>query len=118
MEEYIQSLVRVFREVWRVLRHDGTLWVNIGDSYATRSGPQPPTNTRNSYGHTAKHTPSGYKHKDLIGVPWRLAFALLAGPSWTHSQGAEPPARWPSAWGEILWERKSKQNTKKWPLTA
>lgn len=76
VEEYIQSLIRVFREVWRVLRQDGTLWVNIGDSYATRSGAQPPTNTRNSCGHTEKHPPTGYKYKDLIGVPWLLAFAL------------------------------------------
>lgn len=50
----------------------------MGDSYATRSGNQPPTNTRNSCGHTAKHTPRGYKYKDLIGVPWQLAFALRA----------------------------------------
>ena len=78
MEEYLQSLVSVFREVRRVLRADGTLWVNMGDSYATRSGNQPPTNTRNSCGHTAKHTPRGYKYKDLIGVPWQLAFALRA----------------------------------------
>ncbi|WP_286735166.1 DNA-methyltransferase [Intestinimonas sp. UBA1698] len=77
-EEYIGRLVRVFREVRRVLRQDGTLWVNIGDSYATRSGPQPPTNTRNSTGHTEKRPPSGYKYKDLIGVPWLLAFALRA----------------------------------------
>jgi len=77
-EKYIESLVRVFREVWRVMRKDGTLWVNIGDSYATRSGRQPPTNTRNSCGHTEKRTPSGYKYKDLIGVPWMLAFALRA----------------------------------------
>lgn len=77
VEEYLQSLVSVFREVRRVLRADGTLWVNMGDSYATRSGSQPP-NTRNSYGHTAKHTPRGYKYKDLIGVPWQLAFALRA----------------------------------------
>ena len=76
VEEYLQSLVSVFREVRRVLRADGTLWVNMGDSYATRSGSHPPTNTRNSCGHTAKHTPRGYKYKDLIGVPWRLAFAL------------------------------------------
>ena len=74
VEEYLQSLVSVFREVRRVLRADGTLWVNMGDSYATRSGSQPPTNTRNSCGHTAKHTPRGYKYKDLIGVPWQLAF--------------------------------------------
>ena len=78
MEEYLQSLVSVFREVRRVLRADGTLWVNMGDSYATRSGSQPPTNTRNSCGHTAKHTPRGYKYKDLIGVPRQLAFALRA----------------------------------------
>ena len=78
VEEYLQSLVSVFREVRRVLRADGTLWVNMGDSYATRSGNQPPTNTRNSCGHTAKHTPRGYKYKDLIGVPWQLAIALRA----------------------------------------
>ena len=77
-EEYIGKLVDVFREVRRVLRQDGTLWVNIGDSYATRSGPQPPTNTRNTCGHTAKHRPSGYKYKDLMGIPWLLAFALRA----------------------------------------
>ena len=67
-----------FREVRRVLRPDGTLWVNVGDSYATNSGNQPPTNTRNSCGHTAKRVPQGYKKKDLIGIPWQLAFALRA----------------------------------------
>lgn len=80
-EEFVEKLVEVFREVRRVLRPDGTLWVNIGDSYATRSGPQPPTNTRNSCGHTAKRTPSGYKYKDLIGIPWLLALpcGLMGG---------------------------------------
>lgn len=77
-EEFVEKLVEVFREVRRVLHPDGTLWVNIGDSYATRSGNQPPTNTRNSCGHTEKRTPPGYKYKDLIGVPWLLAFALRA----------------------------------------
>lgn len=77
-EEYIQKMVQVFQEVRRVLRPDGTLWVNIGDSYATASGEQPPTNTRNSRGHTKKKVPEGYKKKDLIGVPWMLAFALRA----------------------------------------
>lgn len=75
-EEYISRLVSVFREVRRVLRPDGTLWLNIGDSYATRSGPQPPGNTRNQCGHTAKRAPAGYKYKDMIGIPWMLAFAL------------------------------------------
>ena len=77
-EAFINKLLGIFREVRRVLRQDGTLLVNIGDSYATRSGAQPPTNTRNSVGHTAKRPPSGYKYKDLIGIPWMLAFALRA----------------------------------------
>lgn len=77
-DEYIAKLVNVFQEVRRVLRPDGTLWVNIGDSYATRSGPYPPTNTRNTYGHTRKEPPDGYKVKDLMGIPWLLAFALRA----------------------------------------
>lgn len=76
VEEYIERLVGIFREVRRVLRPDGTLWLNIGDSYATRSGSQPPTNTRNSVGHTKKRVPSGLKYKDMMGIPWRLAFAL------------------------------------------
>lgn len=75
-EEYVEKLVEVFREVRRVLKDDATLWINIGDSYATRSGNQAPTNTRNSCGHTAKKVPNGYKYKDLIGIPWLLAFAL------------------------------------------
>ena len=77
-DEYVEKLVEVFREVRRVLKDDGTLWLNIGDSYATHSGPQPPTNTRNQCGHTAKSVPTGYKPKDLIGIPWLLAFALRA----------------------------------------
>ena len=77
-EEYIAKLVDVFREVRQVLRPDGTLWVNIGDSYAARSGGQPPRNTRNKHGHTEKHPPAGYKCKDLMGIPWLLAFALRA----------------------------------------
>lgn len=76
--EYVEKLVEVFGEVRRVLRDDGTLWLNIGDSYATRSGSQPPRNTRNRCSHTAKHVPTGYKYKDLIGIPWLLAFALRA----------------------------------------
>ena len=77
-EEYLDKLVGVFREVRRVLRPDGTLWVNIGDSYASRSGAQPPTYTRNAHCHTAKHPPGGYKYKDLMGIPWLLAFAMRA----------------------------------------
>lgn len=77
-EEYINKLVDVFREVHRLLRPDGTLWVNIGDSYATRSRPQPPASIKDALGHTRKEPPHGYKCKDLIGIPWLLAFALRA----------------------------------------
>lgn len=77
-DDYIERLVEVFREVRRVLRDDGTLWLNIGDSYATRSRANPPRNTRNKSGHTVKKTPNGYKYKDLMGIPWLLAFALRA----------------------------------------
>ena len=59
--EYITDMAHVFREVWRVLRDDGTLWLNMGDSYATSL----------KFNH-------GLKSKDLCGVPWRLAFALQA----------------------------------------
>ena len=78
VEENQQALVAVFREVRRVLHPNGTLWVNVGDSYATKSGNQPPKNTRKTCGHTAKRVPQGYKKKDLIGIPWQLAFALRA----------------------------------------
>ena len=82
VEEYLQSLVSVFREVRRVLRADGTLWVNMGDSYATRSGSQPPTNTRNSCGHTAKHKfddgstcRSGWH--EISGYPYQEYFEIF-----------------------------------------
>lgn len=75
-EEYIGKLVSVFREVRRILRSDGTLWVIIGDSYATRSGTQPPANAQNSYNCAKQCLPDGYKCKDLMGIPWMLAFAL------------------------------------------
>ena len=79
-EMYINKLVSAFREVRRVLRDDGTLWVNIGDSYASRhSGncgyKDGRTNRRERL---AVNCPEGMKDKDLIGIPWMLAFALRA----------------------------------------
>jgi DNA modification methylase len=68
-DAYIAALVAVFREVRRVLRKDGTLWLNIGDSYNTRQARR----SRN-FGDT--------KPKDLIGIPWMLAFALRADGWW------------------------------------
>lgn len=79
-DEFVAELVAVFREVRRVLRDDGTLWLNLGDSYAASRGSQPsPTNTRNRSGHNGgQRISDGLKAKDLIGIPWRVAFALQA----------------------------------------
>ena len=85
-DEYIDGLVSVFREVRRVLRDDGTLWLNIGDSYAgnsnrgTKLQGNPEFNkNRPSRELTLlpkKSVPNSCKPKDLIGIPWMLAFAL------------------------------------------
>jgi DNA modification methylase len=80
-DEYVAALVAVFREVRRVLRDDGTLWLNLGDSYAG-AGYSNHANTGGAMredGGKQKHlTGSGLKNKDLIGIPWRVAFALQA----------------------------------------
>lgn len=82
-EEYVNNLVAVFREVKRVLRDDGTVWLNIGDSYSG-SGKGPAGNigkTHDERNMSKKHsaiTPTGTKAKDLVGIPWRVAFALQA----------------------------------------
>lgn len=111
-DEFVGKLVEVFREVRRVLRDDGTLWLNLGDSYAAqRSGTAMPAETlaggqsgqsvdgrghrgrgdadatrvdggtRREAGSGPAHRNAsaiGLKHKDLIGIPWRVAFALQA----------------------------------------
>lgn len=83
--EFIDSLVAVFREVRRVLRDDGTLWVNLGDSYASggRGGGGRYMAERSDGAWQGKGdatgwrtAPAGWKHKDLLGLPWRLAIAL------------------------------------------
>jgi DNA modification methylase len=77
---YIAQLVEVFREVRRVLRNDGTLWLNIGDSYVSAgSGRQGVTGQRSDREFTAAvPKKTGAKNKDLLGIPWLLAFALRA----------------------------------------
>lgn len=79
-DEYISKLVEVFQEVCRVLRDDGTLWLNLGDSY-TGSASTGGTGKETDY--TGKRSlpnkrAEGLKPKDLIGIPWRVAFALQA----------------------------------------
>lgn len=84
-EEYVTNIVQVFREVKRVLRDDGTLWLNIGDSYAHNGaayGNEKSTLTGRKHGEEmgkAKRfvkSGSGLKPKDLVGIPWMVAFAL------------------------------------------
>ena len=82
-EEYISRLTAVFREVRRVLRPDGTLWVNIADSYCgtgskgdTRDPKYP--QGRNGQNISLCQAVRGCKQKDMIGIPWMLAFALRA----------------------------------------
>ncbi len=87
--EYVDEIIAVFREVRRVLRPDGTLWINLGDSYATAGGAgkqgtsgQRAIRTFTAEGSSAKGVPVGLKAKDLLGVPWRVAFALQADGWW------------------------------------
>ena len=82
-EEYVTKLVEVFREVRRVLRKDGTIWLNLGDSYAGGNnthigGNQLGARGLIEQGRPHRSTPIGFKSKDLIGIPWMVAFALRA----------------------------------------
>ena len=91
-QEYIDNLVAVFREVRRVLADDGTLWLNLGDSYNNRtkvrtSSHQPSLNgfEDDNWAERARRggvrmslSGNGIKEKDLLGIPWRVAFALQA----------------------------------------
>jgi len=78
MPQFIQKLVAVFSEVRRVLTDDGTLWVNIGDSYTSGNRGYRATDKKNPARamNVRPDTPEGLKPKDLMGIPWRLAFAL------------------------------------------
>ena len=83
-DEYIKAMVEVFRCVWDVLADDGTLWVNIGDSYFSDTkgsgGPSAKQDRNGGSRYESKkfQRTNGIKPKDLIGIPWMLAFALRA----------------------------------------
>lgn len=98
-EQYVSHLVEIFRELRRVLRSDGTFWLNIGDSYASyrdqkqvpqsiegmkdRSRPVEDGTAVNRNGSLLRGL--GIKHKDMVGIPWMLAFALRADGWWLRS---------------------------------
>jgi len=85
-EAYVANMVAVFREVKRVLRPDGTCWLNLGDSYAANRGYQVPDNKWSDVGNNhGMNVPEGLKPKDLIGIPWMVAFALRADGWWLRS---------------------------------
>lgn len=84
-DDFVSKMVDVFREVRRVLRDDGTVWLNLGDSYAAKRTYQVPSTKGGpkhgpgqSAGGRGSEVPDGLKAKDLIGIPWRVAFALQA----------------------------------------
>lgn len=78
-ERYVERMVEVFREVRRVLAAHGTVWLNLGDSYAAARSYQVRDNKHTDVGNTmASEIPAGLKQKDLVGIPWRVAFALQA----------------------------------------
>jgi DNA modification methylase len=87
-EDYIKSMVEVFRCVWDVLEDDGTLWVNIGDSYYNYRPGKGQALVKQTVANSEQDLPQtcarrgnkldGLKEKDLIGIPWMLAFALRA----------------------------------------
>lgn len=80
-EEYVEKIVAVFREVRRVLRKDGTVWLNLGDCYqGGNRGAARGDNARSN-----RLAQPGLKAKDLVGIPWRVAFALQADGWWLRS---------------------------------
>ena len=103
LAEYLANMVSVFREVRRVLRSDGTLWLNIGDTYSsggretqTRDSARDAASGKQDYlNGTAVRAAKqdGIKPKDMMGVPWRLAFALQADGWYLRS--------------DIIWHKKS-----------
>ena len=81
-EEYVEKMVSGFREVRRVLRDDGTLWLNLGDSYASDYKGSGGSSEKQDSNAGSRYKPRklnhGVKPKDLVGIPWMIAFALRA----------------------------------------
>lgn len=82
-EEYVGKMVEIFKEIGRVLKDDGTVWLNLGDSYCGSKGTSPSKGGRKNKQATNKGSyrcgyAEGLKPKDIVGIPWRVAFALQA----------------------------------------
>ena len=88
LADYVKSIVATFGQLRRVLADDGTVWLNVGDSYTSgnRKYRAPDRKNRARAMPVRPPTPAGLKPKDLIGVPWRLAFALQDAGWWLRSE--------------------------------
>ena len=88
LADYVKSIVVTFDKIRRVLSDDGTVWLNVGDSYTSgnRRYRAPDRKNRARAMRVRPATPEGLKPKDLIGVPWRLAFALQDAGWWLRSE--------------------------------
>ncbi len=88
LHAYVCSIVSAFEQVKRVLRDDGTVWLNVGDSYTSgnRRYRAPDRKNRARAMSVRPPTPEGLKPKDLIGVPWRLALALQDAGWWVRAE--------------------------------
>lgn len=116
-EEYVKTITDVFSLINKVLKKDGTLWLNLGDSYNSMTGKQNISSSIHSPrggGHKASSTlynlkkpnSSGLKSKDLVGIPWRVAFALQADGWYLRSDIIEEVELYcPCGCGHIMEER-------------
>ncbi|MCY4623924.1 MAG: site-specific DNA-methyltransferase [Chloroflexi bacterium] len=88
LPEYVASIVRTFEKLRHILTDDGTVWLNVGDSYTSgnRRYRAPDRKNRARAMSVRPPTPTGLKAKELVGVPWRLAFALQAAGWWVRSE--------------------------------
>ena len=88
LDDYVAGIVAVFEKVGRVLRDDGTAWLNVGDAYTSgnRRTRAPDRKNRMRQMDVRPPTPEGLKPKDLIGLPWRIAFALQRAGWWLRSE--------------------------------
>ena len=88
LDAYVDAVVAVFSKLRRVLRDDGTAWLNVGDAYTSgnRRTRAPDKKSRVRAMNRRPPTPGGLKPKDLIGIPWRLAFALQSAGWWLRSE--------------------------------
>lgn len=88
LEDYIVGIVETFNKIRRVLTADGTIWLNVGDAYTSGNRRYRAPDKKNRARAMAMRppTPAGLKPKDLIGLPWRLAFALQDAGWWLRSE--------------------------------